>query len=300
MNGLLSTSLTDGSRQLYRRAWAVFREIYAQFYGSANPSLPLFSHCIPLFISYLSFRKLAFSTITSFLAAISYLHKLRGFSDPTKSFLIQKLLTALSCKRSVDIQIPVTQPVLDEVIRFLRLTNSSAFQRSLYSTMFLGAFYGLFRIGELATKSTRVAASVIQFNNLTSLSTHEAKISISNYKHNTSNRPFDIIRAREVSQPFCPVAALLQYCSTRGDHPGPLFCNADYSPISVDQFSCELQQCLAFCGLDTSRYKSHSFRIGGACHAADKGYSDAKICALGRWKSEAFTVYLRSTVCHAN
>ena len=297
---MLSTSLTDGSRQLYRRAWSVFREFYAQFYGSANPSLPLFPYCIPLFISYLSFRKLAFSTITSYLAAISYVHKLRGFPDPTKSFLIQKLLSALSRKRSVDVRLPVTRPLLHELIRSLRFTNSSAFQRSLYATMFLVAFYGLFRIGELATKSTRVSSSVVQFNNVTFLSTDEAKISISNYKHNTSNRPFDIILTREVSQPFCPVAALLQYCSTRGDRPGPLFCHADHSPISVHQFTRELQRCLAFCGLDTSRYKSHSFRIGGACHAADKGYSDAQIRALGRWKSEAFKVYLRSTVCHAN
>ena len=46
-------------------------------------------------------------------------------------------------------------------------------------------------------------------------------------------------------------------------------------------------------GLDSSRYKSHSFRIGGACHAAEKGYSDAQIRALGCWKSYAFKVYLR-------
>ena len=49
--------------------------------------------------------------------------------DPTKSFLIQKLLSALSCKRSVDIRIPVTRPVLHEFICSLRFTNSSAFQR---------------------------------------------------------------------------------------------------------------------------------------------------------------------------
>ena len=52
--------------------------------------------------------------------------------------------------------------------------------------------------------------------------------------------------------------------------------------------------------VDSSRYKSHSFRIGGACHAAEKGYSDAQIRALGRWKSYAFKVYLRSEVLHAN
>ena len=63
---------------------------------------------------------------------------------------------------------------------------------------------------------------------------------------------------------------------------------------------CELQRCLAYCGLDTSRYKSHSFRIGGACHAADRGYSDGQIRALGRWKSDAFKVYLRSEVLQAN
>ena len=33
---------------------------------------------------------------------------------------------------------------------------------------------------------------------------------------------------------------------------------------------------------------------GAACHAADKGFSDARIRALGRWKSDAFKVYIRS------
>ena len=38
----------------------------------------------------------------------------------------------------------------------------------------------------------------------------------------------------------------------------------------------------------TVLYKSHSFRIGGACHAAEQDYSDAQIRALGRWKSDTF------------
>ena len=72
------------------------------------------------------------------------------------------------------------------------------------------------------------------------------------------------------------------------------------SPITVSQFDTELQRCLIFCGLDTSRYKGHSFRIGAACHAADKGFSDAQTRALGRWKSDAFKVYIRSDTLHAN
>ena len=47
------------------------------------------------------------------------------------------------------------------------------------------------------------------------------------------------------------------------------------------------------CDLDPSRYKGHSFRIGAASYAADRGFSDAQIRMLGRWKSNAFLRYLR-------
>ena len=95
-------------------------------------------------------------------------------------------------------------------VHLVSLLNSWTFQRSLFSALFLVAFYGLFRIGELTAKSNRFA--------------HQ--------------------------------------------------CNV------------ELQRCLAYCGLVTNRYESHTFRIGGACHAAVWGYSDEQIRALGLWKSD--------------
>ena len=171
--------------------------------------------------------------------------------------------------------------------------------------MFLVAFYGLFRRGELASQSTRFARSVVQYSNLTFLFLQGqvqlgANITITQYKHNASRRPFDILLAKDDSSSFCPATALYHYCNIRGNCPGPLFCHGDQTPISVPQFNVALQQCLSYCGLDSSRYKTHSFRIGGACHAAEKCYSDAQIRALGRWKSDAFKVYLRSEVLHAN
>ena len=113
--------------------------------------------------------------------------------------------------------------------------------------MFLVAFYGLFRIGELASKSTRFARSVVQYSNLTFLfrqgQVQGAKITITEYKHNASRRPFDILLAKDVSFPFCPVTALYQYCNIRENRPGPLVCHADQTPISVHQFNVALQQC---------------------------------------------------------
>ena len=161
-----------------------------------------------LFISYLSARQLAPSTITSYISAISYVHKLKGFPDPTTSFLIRKLLTAVSRCRKSDIRLPISRPVLHELVRSLRFTNSSAFQQTLYRAMFLLASYGFFRIGELATKSARSVSTVVQFALWFLISNgkpHFLKPVISEYKHNNNNRPFEILITRE----DCPGSAVL-------------------------------------------------------------------------------------------
>ena len=60
LNGLLSTSLTDGSRRLYQRAWSVFREFYAQFLWFGKPFFAAFS------ILYSAFYFISFFSETSF------------------------------------------------------------------------------------------------------------------------------------------------------------------------------------------------------------------------------------------
>ena len=259
---------------------------------------------LALFVSYLHAWKLAPSTIKSYLSAIGYVHKLKGLRDPTRAFIIDKLLTALSRQSSSDIRLPISRPVLHALVGSLNHNNSSAFHRTLFSTMFLIAFYGFFRIGELAAKNANSGGSVVQFSDMRFLThdgnIHMLKITITNFKHNTDKRPFVILIEREDSMPFCPVQAMLDYCKLRGTQAGPLFCHSDTSPITVGQFNTELHRCLSFCGLDTSRYKGHSFRIGAACHAAEKGFSDAQIRTLGRWKSDAFKLYIRPDTLHAN
>ena len=63
-----------------------------------------------------------------------------------------------------------------------------------------------------------------------------------------------------------------------------MFITVDGLPVSM---------AIQLCGLAPSRYKGHSFRIGTASHAVDRGLSDAQIHALGRWKSNAFQRYIR-------
>jgi len=85
------------------------------------------------------------------------------------------------------------------------------------------------------------------------------KIIITAFKHNTDRKPFEILIDREDTAilPRQISDRILQI--TRGP-PGPLFCQQNLTPITVYQFNTELSRCLQFCGLDTSRYKGHSFR----------------------------------------
>ena len=301
---LLNSALSSGTQKLYQRAWAVFNDFYQKYYHSVDPVLPLTTPLLALFISYLHARQLAPSTIRSYLSAIGYVHKIKGLRDPTKAFLIDKLLTALGRQGASDIRLPISRPVLHQLVGSLTNINPSAFERTLYSAMFLIAFYGFFRIGELAAKSANAGSAVVQYSDMRFLA-HQGnirmvKITITNFKHNADNRPFNILIEREDSLPFCPVQAMIEFCKLRGNQAGPLFCRLDTSPVTVGQFNAELHRCLIFCGLDLSKYKGHSFRIGAACHAAEKGFSDAQIRALGRWKSDAFKLYIRSDTLHAN
>ena len=121
-----------------------------------------------------------------------------------------------------------------------------------------------------------------------------AKLTIRKFKHNTANKAFEILIARENSALVCPVQTLLDYCGLRDAASGPLFCESDLRPVTISSFNTELKRCLVFCGLDTSRYKGYSFRIGAATHASEQGFSDSQIRKLGRWQSDAFkTTYVQ-------
>ena len=61
-------------------------------------------------MTYLSAKKLAPSTISTDISALSYVHKIGSFSDPTKAFVAQEIKTAQSrlCSKT-DIRLPKSQ-----------------------------------------------------------------------------------------------------------------------------------------------------------------------------------------------
>ena len=137
LNELLHSAISEGSRNTYERAWTTYVEFYSEFCDSRSALLPVSINNLAVFISYLSMRKFASSTILTHVSALSYVHKLDNFPDPTKKILVQKLLSAHGkLHSSPDVRLPITHSVLQHLVLALNNTNSSAFQRLLYQTMF--------------------------------------------------------------------------------------------------------------------------------------------------------------------
>lgn len=90
---------------------------------------------------------------------------------------------------------------------------------------------------------------------------------------------------------ICPVAALTGFPAIRGQTLGPLFKFQDGSPLSKDRFIHIVHAALSNLGYDPSIYAGHSFRIGAATTATERGIEDSTIKVLHRWKSEAFQSY---------
>ena len=60
-------------------------------------------------------------------------------------------------------------------------------------------------------------------------------------------------------------------------------------------FISKVRSALAVLGYDEAAYAGHSFRIGAATTAAERGIEDSLIKMMGRWESSAYQLYVRAS-----
>ena len=228
----------------------------------------------------------------TYTSAFSFVHKLKGVTDPKSSFVVQKALSdTLKMHDRVDSRLPITTIILEKLILSLDNVVDNPYLRTLFKAMYTVSFFALMRVGEItsnADKSVALNLDQIQFRD------NHVLINIRRFKHNAKRQPFELVLIKQRNVTICPVQALRDYLTIRGYHDGPLFCLPNLEPVSRDLFTKYLKLNLSFCGLNTDLYKSHSFRIGGATYYAELGLSDEQIRLIGRWKSNAFKKYIRS------
>ena len=159
-------------------------------------------------------------------------------------------------------------------------------------------FFGFLRAGEVVVPSDKgfdaavhLTYADVRTDNYESPKLLEIKIKAS--KTDPFRKGVTVYIGR-TGEKLCPVAATLSYMVMRGPGEGPLFTFSDGKFLTRERFVSSVRGALTKAGINPSDYAGHSFRIGAATTAAQKGVQDSLIKTLGRWESSAYTVYIRT------
>lgn len=238
----------------------------------------------------------AYSTIRSYISGLSFFLKLNDYDDLTKKFVIGKLLDGAKRIRgkSNDSRLPITKPLLNNIIRVLPYICSSKFEVKLFQAAFLVAFYGFMRVGEIAVKSSNSRHTIL-FNNVRILE-ETIEIFLASSKTDQYGKGIYIVIPKQAE--LCPLQAMKIYLESRPSVEGVFFCHFDTTPLTCYQFTTILKKTLKLLKVNHENILSHSFRIGMATHCSMEGMSDEDIKSLGRWKSNVFKNYIRIPSCN--
>ena len=102
-----------------------------------------------LFIVYMKKQQYAAATITSYVSAIGYVHKLAGTYDPASSFLVKKSLQAIrKMQHSCDTRLPITEDI-HLLVSTAGHAIHSMYRLKLMQAMFMLAYHAFLLVGEI-------------------------------------------------------------------------------------------------------------------------------------------------------
>ena len=294
----LSNGLAPSTRQVYGSAQRQFLNVCSQDIpnDSGHPLLPASEQTLMRFCAHLADR-LHHSSIKVYLSAVRSLHIDYGYPDPlTDCLQLQRLLRGI--KRHQGSNPPQRQPVTADLLAIVRKSLHLTIPDNvmLWAACCLG-FFGFLRAGEFTTNgpfdpSVHLTVADLQVDS--SKNPQSFRVFIKCAKTDPFRQGCFIFLGRGSSS-VCPVAALTNYLHLRGPGMGPLFIFQDGGPLSRARLSSFLQSTLQAAGIP-GKVSGHSFRIGAATTAAQRGIPDHLIKTMGRWSSEAYLLYVRTPV----
>ena len=164
MQRLLTVAFSPHTHRVYAADWNAFLSFRSDKLGN----LPASAREIREFVAWLSLKNLAPATIASYIAGVAYYHKIHGWTDPTKDYLVSKLMEGSRRERkSADKRLPVSLPVLAQIIQTFPHVCFSVYESKLFKAATLCAFFGFMRLGEFtATSKNKMQDSLLQASDI--------------------------------------------------------------------------------------------------------------------------------------
>ena len=255
------------------------------------------------FAAYLGSSNISQKTIKAYLSGIRFHHIVSNLQDPEISGMARlqyvlrgiKMTQAKQGTKAQKKRLPVTPRILLTIHPIL--SRKQSFDSTMLWAAFLTCFYGFMRAGEVTIPNNSSYDPTVHLN-FADLAFNDAS-NPSMMRVNIKASKTDPFRTGVqiyigiTSNTLCPIKAMLAYLSMRGQHPGLLFHYLSGSPLTKQRFVADFRSSLTEAGLSSSDYAGHSFRIGAATTAAANGIEDSVIQTLGRWKSNAYLLYVK-------
>lgn len=294
VNRLIGHSMSDRTFKTYETALNAFD----RFRVSVGLQLcwPAATVDVIRFAAQLSLAGRAHTTAQTYIAGIANHHKLNGWDDPTKHFVLHKVMEGFKrSDRRTDSRVPITIDLMKVLLPALQNTCSSVYEQHLFKAAFLLAFFGFLRIGEVAVdRKNDGLGRAIQLNDIKIHDNgQQMDLRIKFSKNDQLGRSVILKLGALENAELCPLQAVRSYITMRGRNDGPLFMHFGGTPLTRYQFSSMLQAVAVATGNGVLKLRSHSFRIGAATTASLCGLSEDRIKVLGRWKSNAYQRYIR-------
>ena len=257
-----------------------------------------------LFIGFLISKNRKSTTIKSYISAIKAVLMNDGVELCNNKCLVTSLTRACKLKNDrVSKRFPIQKGLLSMIItKISEIYDGQPYLAILYQALISTAYFGLFRIGELAEGPHAVKAKDVY------LATNKRKMQFilrTSKTHGLDKKPQIIkissesIRMKKSSHinENCPYDLLRQYINSRklcANDTENFFIFCDRSPVQIANVRSVLKKAISMTGLDMNNYNTHSLRAGRSVDLVYKMKLPISVVQkLGRWSSNAVYKYLK-------
>ena len=291
------------TRQTYRAGITSYLAFCSKY--SINP-LPASELTLRYFCAELS-NSVSYATIKVYLAGIRLFHIENNFPDPIKEApLLRYLCTAI--KRYAGETnfkcLPITIPILCSIKASLfHRHQMPSHDRRLFWAAFTLAFYGFLQASEYTSPTpTRYNRRLHLLKKDVTIHKDRMTIRIKGSKTDQFKRSTSILISKTGTS-TCLVRAMKHFINYSNHHRSlPLFTFQDGTFLMRHRVSSMTKSLISSKASDTHLYSSYNYRIGAATAAAAAGIPDSLIQTLGRWCSNAYRSYIRTSpevLCNA-
>ena len=259
--------------------------------------MPASEETILYFVAYLHSQQICLATIKVYLAGISNLHAENNVSCPHNTRPVGRLLDGIrrTSAATTDERAPITLSDMRMLKESLRKSKLSSHDQAAYWCAFCFALFGALRVSEYTSPKPT------EFDATRSLSTDDISTAASSLSIRLRKSKTDqfghgyVISLEETNRSICAVSTYRHYQLFRNKFSSePLFIDSNGAFLNRNNIEKAIRKFLP--ASPGKKHTSHSFRIGAGTLAASQGASTADIQQTGRWKSSAFTSYVRSQV----